>query len=77
MNGMMMKSEDQWEAEHDANTIMEAEKIKGDSSRHLKAQNAMKRMMEEKEKEVADMKKLMGAKMEYKSMKEMGGHASK
>ena len=72
MNGPTLKTEGEWQAEQDARTMLESEKIKDDANRHLKAQNVMKRMLIEKQKEVDDMKKMMNAKMDYsKSMKEL------
>ena len=44
---MISKSESEWEAESDARTIAEAEVIRNDSARLIKAQAAAKRLADE------------------------------
>ncbi len=49
-----------WEAENDAETLANAEQIKGDPSRAIKARNAARRLSEKKEKESAAMDAVAG-----------------
>jgi len=48
-----------WEAENDAHTMMECEKIMKDPKRKEKAMKAMKKMMEEKKEDMDMMKNMM------------------
>jgi len=64
---MATKSQDQWEAENDAQTLVSAEAIKADEPRYKKAQVAAKKLLKEQEDKAAAMKKIAGAKLEYKN----------
>lgn len=68
----MPKTDEEWQAESDARTLAEAETIKADAGRNLKAQKAAARLLDEKEKEAEALRMLANAKMDYsKSMKEL------
>jgi len=54
------KSEEDWKAECDANTLAEAEGIKSDEKRLAKAQEAAKRMLAEQEARAKALKALAG-----------------
>lgn len=72
MGDIMPTTDEQWQAESDARTLAEAETIKADAGRNLKAQKAAARLLEEKEKEAEALRMLANAKMDYsKSMKEL------
>ena len=64
----MAKQEKDWEAESDARTLMEAEKIMGDEKRTKVAQEAAKRLHKEKESEAESLKKIALGKFTYSSM---------
>jgi|TARA_R100001530_G_scaffold125840_1_gene94486 hypothetical protein len=49
-----------FEAEFDVRTLADAEKIRADGKRFLKAQKASKKLMKEKAAEVAVLKKILG-----------------
>ena len=59
---MAMKSEAQWQAESDARTLAEAERIKSDKKRSGSASKAATRMAVEAQKEATSMKKIAGKK---------------
>ena len=70
---MQPKTDAEWQAESDARTLTEAELIKSDPVRHPKAQNAARILLEQKQKEIEDLKKISGAKIDYsKSMNKDG-----
>lgn len=72
MGDIMPTTDEQWQAESDARTLAEAETIKADAGRNLKAQKAAARLLDEKEKEAEALRMLANAKMDYsKSMKEL------
>jgi len=56
------KTEAEWEAEFDAQSLMRAEVIKADSARHKRALKAAKRILKEKQAEDAAMEKVAGEK---------------
>ena len=58
----MPKTDAEWRAEEDARTMAEADIIGKDASRLAAAQTAAKRLIEEKEKEAAGLKKLVDKK---------------
>jgi PAB1-binding protein PBP1 len=51
-------NEERWQAEYDAQTLAEAEKIKSDPARHDRAKTAAQRMVEEKAEEAKAMRKV-------------------
>lgn len=63
------KQEEQWQAESDARTIMEAEAIKADEKRFNKAVAAAKKMKAEEEEKMKALEQLANSKMDYPSMK--------
>jgi len=64
---MATKSEEDWEAENDANTLVNAEAIKANPDKLGRAQKAARRMLAEQEARANAMKVIAGAKMEYKN----------
>lgn len=56
------KSEREWRARMDAETLAQAEKIKADKARHEEAQAQAKQMAEEKAEEKKAMDKVAGPK---------------
>ncbi len=50
----------EWQARDDANGLAHAEEIKNDPARYQRAQQAMNKMVEEKEDEIRGMKKAAG-----------------
>jgi len=64
------KSEEDWKAESDARTLVDAEAIKVDEPRMKKAQAAAKKMLDEEQARAEAMKKIAGAKMTYKNSPE-------
>lgn len=69
MANSVTKQEEDWEAESDARTIMEAEAIKADEKRFNKAVAAAKKMKEEEAEKMKALEQLANAKIEYPSMK--------
>ena len=66
MNGQMMpKTEEDYQAEGDAHTLIQAEMIMGDEKRMEKAKQACQWMIEEEDKKQEAMKRIAGAKLEY------------
>jgi hypothetical protein len=59
------KSEDDWQAECDARTIIDADAIKADVTRMAKAKAAAERMLEEEKQRMESLKKLTDAKLDY------------
>lgn len=57
-----MKTEKQWQAESDARTLAEAERIKSESSRLKNAQTAAKRMVNDQQKELQSLSKVAQTK---------------
>jgi hypothetical protein len=58
MNGMKMPMDDRdWEAEGDANHLMMAAEIKGDSQRHASAKAAASKLADEKFAEAKNLKR--------------------
>ena len=53
-------SEQEWQARDDARTLMNAELIKNDTARLLKAQEVAKRLAEEQNKEASLLNKIAG-----------------
>ncbi len=68
MASNITKQEEQWQAESDARTIMEAEAIKADEKRFKKAVAAAKKMKDEEEEKMKALEKLADSKMDYPSM---------
>ena len=62
----MVKQEAKWQAEHDARTIAEAEAIKSNPRRLRAAQAEAKKMLKEKEAEVAGLKEFTDKKQPRK-----------
>lgn len=65
MASSVTKQEEQWQAESDARTIMEAEAIKADEKRFNKAVAAAKKMKDEEEEKIKALKQLANANMNY------------
>ena len=65
-------SEDDWEAEEDAHTLVRAGEIKGDMGRLNKAQQAARRLLEEEKKRVEAMAQIANAKLTYDNSPDMG-----
>ncbi len=59
------KSEEDWQAENDANTLANAEAIRANPEKFERAQKAAKRMLAEEEARAKAMKTIAGAKMNY------------
>jgi rRNA maturation endonuclease Nob1 len=57
-----------WHAECDARTLMEAEEIRKDESRHTAAQLAAEKLQKEKESEAESLKAVAQGKVSYSSM---------
>lgn len=64
----MPKSEAQWQAETDARTLTEADIISKDASRLAAAKTAAKRLLEEKEKEAAGLRKIADKKKQAETI---------
>ena len=65
MPGTMGPGED-WQAKGDANTLIEAEIIKADQPRFLKAQQAAEAMLQEESDRADAIEKLAKANLNYK-----------
>ena len=60
MMGINAISDREWQARDDARTLMNAELIKNDTARLLKAQEVAKRLAEEQNKEASLLNKIAG-----------------
>lgn len=68
MTNDMPKSEAQWKAETDAQTLAEADIINKDENRLSAAKSASKRMIEEKELELKGLRKIAERKNQAKKL---------
>jgi len=66
-------SDSDWEADSDARTLSEAEIIKNDASRMLKAQSAAKKIADRKAEENMAMRTIAAGKIAYPNSPGMGG----
>ena len=67
MMGITAISDREWQARDDARTLMNAELIKNDSARLLKAQEVAKRLAEEQNKEASLLNKIAGKNQQNKA----------
>ena len=64
----MTKENDKFEAECDARTLMDAEKIRKDDKRHGAAQKAAEKLLKEKAEEAEALKAVAHGKVSYPEM---------
>ena len=67
MMGITTISDREWQARDDARTLMNAELIKNDTARLLKAQEVAKRLAEEQNKEASLLNKIAGKNQQKES----------
>lgn len=70
MKAEVVSNEEDWSAECDARTLIDAEAIKVDSARLKKAQGAAKKMVKEKQDEATAAKKIASPKKELSLIEE-------
>ena len=66
-------SDAEWKADSDARTLSDAETIKNDASRLLKAQSAAKKIAEQKAEESMALRNIAAGKIAYPNSPDMGG----
>ena len=65
MSADMVKTEEEWNAEQDARTLLDSEAIMADEGRFRKAQEKVRGMQAEMEAKAEAARKIAGAKMLY------------